>query len=162
MVFSFQSNFLLILNVHFFIVLVYKWPFALDSELYAYLFPKLLFPLNNVSLCCSIYLIVCIAFERFFKDVPSNSFSSFICRFSAVCRPFSYREAARPENVNLRVFKYIFFVTVFSSLINITRFFETKFVTRHFNISMGNNSFHSGSRLTFDVTSLRRDPNYIR
>jgi hypothetical protein len=46
-------------------ILVYSWPFTLDSELYAYLFPKLLFPLNNISLCCSIYLIVCIAFERF-------------------------------------------------------------------------------------------------
>merc|ERR1719317_1920455 len=132
----FDSVFISFMLLDYTFVRVYKWPFALDSELYAYLFPKLLFPLNNVSLCCSIYLIVCIAFER----------------FSAVCRPFSYREAARPENVNLRVFKYIFFVTVFSSLINITRFFLTKFVTRHFNISMGNNSFHSGSRLTFDVT----------
>ena len=43
----------------------YGWPFNISSEVYAYLFPKLLFPLNNIFLCCSMYLIVCIAFERY-------------------------------------------------------------------------------------------------
>ena len=80
-----------------------------------------------------------------------------------MCRPFSYREVARPENVNLRVFKYIFFVTIFSLIINISRFFETKFVTKSFNItSDSGDSFESGTKLSFDVTTLRRDPNYIR
>ena len=90
-----------------------------------------------------------------------NRVLEYLFRFSAVCRPFSYRAASRPENVDMRVFKYIFFVIIFSCIINISRFFETKFVTRSFNISSGD-TFESGTRLSFDVTALRRDPNYIR
>ena len=44
---------------------VFSWPFSQDSNLYTFLFPKFIFPLNNIFLCCSIYLICCIAFERF-------------------------------------------------------------------------------------------------
>ena len=48
----------------YFLFSVFSWPFPQDSELYAYIFPKLLYPLNNILLCCSIYVIIVIAFER--------------------------------------------------------------------------------------------------
>ena len=47
---------------------VWSWPFPLDSAIYAYIFPKILYPLNNISLCCSIYTTIGIAFERWFES----------------------------------------------------------------------------------------------
>ena len=43
---------------------VFSWPFHQESQLYAYIFPKLIYPLNNVFLCCSIFTTICIALER--------------------------------------------------------------------------------------------------
>ena len=76
-------------------------------------------------------------------------------------QPFSYRAASRPENVNFRLFKYVFSVTCFSGIINISRFFETEFVTKSINVTM-DDSVYESTKLGFDVTPLRRDPNYIR
>ena len=47
---------------------VFSWPFSGDSESYALLFPKLLYPLNNITICCSIGLTVAIALERYKCD----------------------------------------------------------------------------------------------
>ena len=44
--------------------LVWQWPFGHESALYAYVFPKFLFPFNNIILSCSIYTTVGIAYER--------------------------------------------------------------------------------------------------
>ena len=58
-----------ILNILFFKPFsVFNWPFDQSSTIYAYLFTKALYPLNNIFLCCSIYIIIAIAFERFLWD----------------------------------------------------------------------------------------------
>ena len=44
--------------------LVFSWPIPIDSSVYALLFPKLLYPLNNISICCSIGLTIAISIER--------------------------------------------------------------------------------------------------
>ena len=44
--------------------LVFSWPVSLDSSLYALVFTKLLYPLNNIAICCSIGLTVAISLER--------------------------------------------------------------------------------------------------
>ena len=46
------------------IVSEFRWPFHNDSELYAILFPKFLFPLNNIFFSSSIFLTIVIAYER--------------------------------------------------------------------------------------------------
>ena len=46
------------------IAAVFSWPLSLDSSLYALLFTKLLYPLNNVAICCSIGLTMAISIER--------------------------------------------------------------------------------------------------
>ena len=82
-------------------------------------------------------------------------------RFCAVCDPYEYKENSKPDNVNGRVFKYFLIVIIFSVFINSPRFLETRIVTESFKT---NNSgsveviFHT----TYDVTNLRRNPDYIR
>ena len=46
------------------IVLVFSWPIPIDSSVYALLFPKLLYPLNNITICCSIGATLAISIER--------------------------------------------------------------------------------------------------
>ena len=46
------------------IFLEFCWPFDLDSEIYAILFPKFLFPINNIIFNASIFLTIVIAYER--------------------------------------------------------------------------------------------------
>ena len=43
---------------------MWRWPLDDNSIVYAYIFPKLLYPLNNISLSCSIYTTIVIAYER--------------------------------------------------------------------------------------------------
>ena len=86
----------------------------------------------------------------------------FILRYSAVCNPLSYKENAKPQNVNLRVFKYVFLVIIFSFLINFARFFEIRTVSKKplsINSSEGK---ELNITYSFDVTDLRKDPDYIR
>ena len=57
-------------------IAVWSWPMSVDSVVYAYIFPPILYPLNNISLCCSIYLIVCIAGERFDSKIKNTSLAA--------------------------------------------------------------------------------------
>ena len=54
-----------ILNADHVECIVWQWPITQDSSIYAYLLPKVIYPLNNISLCCSIFTTIVIAFERF-------------------------------------------------------------------------------------------------
>ena len=56
--------------------IVWHWPISEDSTVYAYLLPKVIYPLNNISLCCSIYTTIVIAFERFYKLFSDSSIAS--------------------------------------------------------------------------------------
>ena len=43
----------------------FAWPFDIDSLVYTYTFPKLLYPLNNIIFNASIGLTVVVAYERY-------------------------------------------------------------------------------------------------
>jgi hypothetical protein len=43
---------------------VFRWPLSEESEEYALIFPKWLYPINNISLTLSILLVMLIAHER--------------------------------------------------------------------------------------------------
>ena len=139
---------------------VFMWPFSQSNTIYAYLFPKVLYPLNNISLCCSIYIIIAIAFERF-VDMGSNFRWISSPRYCAVCNPFAYAEHAKPDNVNRRVFKYFIIVIILSVLINIPRFLETKIVTETVR-SNDSGSVQDQTFISYDVTDLRQNSDYIR
>ena len=89
----------------------------------------------------------------------SDAFSS--PRYCAVCNPFAYAEHAKPDNVNRRVFKYFIIVIILSVLINIPRFLETKIVTETVR-SNDSGSVQDQTFISYDVTDLRRNSDYIR
>ena len=70
-------------------------------------------------------------------------------------------QTSKSSNVNRRVFKYFLIVFFFGVIINSPRFLESKIVTE----SIWTN--YSGSaevftRVTYDITDLRRNPDYVR
>ena len=147
---------------------VFSWPFDGESEAYAMIFPKLLYPLNNITICCSIGLTVAIALERCTlpRYVFTTVFLFLTIRYTAVCHPFYYRDVVLATSVNCRVAKYVIPVIVTAVIINIPKFFETELIyipinETGFNES-GNASNTSVYTLTYDVTDLRKNPDYIR
>ena len=56
----------------------------------------------------------------------------------------------------------MFLVIIFSLLINIPRFFETVIVKTMANQTFDNNQTFEVEKVSFDVTPLRMDENYIR
>ena len=44
---------------------VFEWPLDVHSEIYTYVFPRVLYPLNNIIFNTSIGLTVVVAFERY-------------------------------------------------------------------------------------------------
>ena len=61
----------------------------------------------------------------------------------------------------MRVFKYSLIVIIFSLIINVPRFFETQIIEETL-ISNNSGQAEVISFITYDVTQLRRDPDYIR
>ena len=43
---------------------MWGWPVTEDSNLYVFIFPKLIYPLNDICLCCSIYCTIAVTYER--------------------------------------------------------------------------------------------------
>jgi len=129
---------------------VFKWPFDINSEIYTFIFPKLLYPFNNIIFNCSIGLTIVIAYER----------------YNAVCRPhhFHHRSVANTSAAN--VANYAVPVFVFSTILNIPKFFETELVTvemeiTNYNTTADRNVSQFANITTYLFTDLRNDKNYI-
>ena len=43
---------------------VLEWPFDTESKAYTLLFPKVIYPINNISFTCSTFTTIIIAYER--------------------------------------------------------------------------------------------------
>ena len=112
---------------------------------------------SEQHLCCSIFTTISIALERFF---PLYLPISLPFRYYAVCQPFKYRLQSRPENINIRVIKYLLVVIIASLFINWPRFFETKIVIKATNETV--DGLEGDRQATYELTSLRRNPDYIR
>jgi hypothetical protein len=59
--------------------------------LFVYLFPFLIYPLNNISFCASIFTTVALAYERYI----------------AVCRPLHYRDITTRHTVRRRTLRRV-------------------------------------------------------
>ena len=80
-----------------------------------------------------------------------------------MCRPVSYRMSAILGHDSHRVAKCVAAATLLSCVVNAPRFLEIRTFRKTFTTtSPSNNSEEIASKLTFEVTDLRRDPNYIR
>ena len=60
--------------------------FEWSSQVFTYLFPYLIYPLNSITFCASIFTTVALAFER----------------HTAVCRPIHYRNVTAQNSVRKR------------------------------------------------------------
>ena len=150
-----------ILNADHAECIVWQWPITQDSSIYAYLLPKVIYPLNNISLCCSIFTTIVIAFERF-GDFYNPGELSVYARYTAVCNPYLYKENNTAHRVTNRVLSFLVSVIIFSLLINIPRYFETVIISETVNITTADNETVQEERVSYDITPLRMDANYIR
>ena len=74
-----------------------------------------------------------------------------------MCHPFYYRESTLGKSVNTRVMMYVIPVIILSVLLNVPKFLETELL---FITETEDNS--TISYVTYDLTDLRQDPDYIR
>ena len=81
----FYNDFNIVNDVHF-----YFRAFQIDTKLYTYTFPFILYPLNHISFLASIYITVAMAYERYI----------------AVCRPLHYRDVTTRYTVQRRTIGY--------------------------------------------------------
>ena len=140
----------------------YSRAFQIDTKLYTYTFPFILYPLNHISFLASIYITVAMAYERYI----------------AVCRPLHYRDVTTRYTVQRRtigyaairfievaisniiiyflvrilyqfsdyeiyIFRYILPVIFLSIVLNIPKFLEPKLVWMESNSTNPNNSSHT-------------------
>ena len=63
----------------------FKW----TSEIFIYSFPFIIYPLNNISFCGSIFTTVALAYERYI----------------AVCRPLHYRDVTARYSIRRRTLR---------------------------------------------------------
>ena len=92
------------------------------------MFPKFLFPVNNIIFNSSIFLTIVIAYERYY-EANTSVFDSFVFRFSCVCRPHQYRHSTLGTSISRRVASYVVPTVVFSTVLNIPKFLETQLVS---------------------------------
>ena len=87
-----------------------------------------------------------------------------LSRYTAVCQPFSYssREAGPSARPGLRLAQFILAIIAVSVLINLPRFLEVTMVTELHNVTSQLNVTEVQELVTYDITELRRDPEYIR
>ena len=81
-----------------------------------------------------------------------------VFRYTAVCHPFYYRESLAGRTISSRVLMYVIPVIVISTIINIPKFLETELVFgKH--VNEDNVTIID---ISYDLTELRKDPDYIR
>jgi len=114
----------------------FRRQYELVSEVHVFLFPKFLYPFRTIMFCSSIFMTVSISLERYI----------------AVTDPISlHLEVRNDKEAQVKRFlRYLVPVLVLSIIVNIPKFFEA---TANYN--------DSTKSLQIDVTSLRRNPDYI-
>jgi len=120
----------------------FQWPYTSHGEFYVLLFPKFLYPVNNIIFNTSIFLTIVIAYER----------------YCAVCRPHAYRDSAVTGSTGRRVAGYVVPVIIFSAAFNIPKFLEMELVTIE---KPDEETGELRNSTSFTFTQLRNDPDYI-
>jgi len=144
----FDMMFITITIMDYSLIREFKWPFDEESSMFALLFPKCLYPINNIIFTTSIFLTIIIAYER----------------YCAVCRPHVYRNRSsmmtRTDSSVSRITKYVILIVVFSTTYNIPKFLETELVEYEITEPEANNTVNV-TYVTYSLTQLRNDPDYI-
>ena len=99
-------------------------------------------------------------------------------RYCSVCHPYTYRDLTQTRSVSRRVAIYVIPVIIFSIILNLPKFFETKIVYNSGKKQIDFSLFKNGSienmealmkllkkgenSISYEMTSLRNNPDYIR
>ena len=104
---------------------------GLQTDYHVIISPYFLYPLNSISLMCSIYMTIGVTLER----------------FMAVYHPLDYRSRQQDSTSHKhRIITYVCPLLCFSVIFNISKFFESHVVS----FKVGNETY-----LDLDVTDLR-------
>ena len=120
------------IDILFLAITFCNFSFDFSYQVYVLLFPYFLHPMQSILMNCQTYLIMGIAFERLL----------------AVLQPLRYRGSDLRQSFKLHALIFILPCLVFSVVINLPVFFESKLV------------WNKG-QWKVQPTSLRLDPNYI-
>jgi hypothetical protein len=145
---TFDTIFILFTLMDYSLARVFFWPWARDSEVWVYLIPKVLYPLNNMTFCCSIYLTVMLAWERYL----------------AVCHPNHYRMVNRAQAGYTRtLLVYVLPVVLFSIVLNIPKFLETELVYDDYEAALSANKATASMGIEKDTEfdSLLLEDSYL-
>ena len=133
--------------------------------------------LTDLELCFDFLNRNCALFE---KDKYNRNilFDSLCSRYCAVCHPYTYRDLTQTRSVSRRVAIYVIPVIIFSIILNLPKFFETKIVYNSEKKQIDFSLFKNGSienmealmkllkkgenSISYEMTSLRNNPDYIR
>jgi hypothetical protein len=167
--------FILFTLVDYSLARTFLWPWFQHSLVWLYLVPKMIFPLNNITYCCSIFLSVMLARERYL----------------AVCYPNHHRMVSSTRCSYARAWLvYALPAVLFSTVLNIPKFLETELVydddalganlsnDTSFDVAWLDDQKHllneeeklllqtlelpiAKHGLTVKLSKLRKDPNYI-
>ena len=112
------------------------------------------------------------------KTDSRNSSSDPCSRYCSVCHPYIYRDITQTRSVSRRVAIYVIPVILFSIILNLPKFFETKIVYISGKNQIDFSLFKNGSienmeglmkllkmgenTISYEMTSIRNNPDYIR
>ena len=104
---------------------------GLHSYIQTVMFPHFIFPLNSISLMCSIYMTLIVALER----------------YMAVYNPLDYNRRQQDSTAQrYHIFNFVCPLIILAFIFNLTRFFESEVVY----YTVGNHT-----KVDFDITPLR-------
>eukprot|EP00095_Tigriopus_kingsejongensis_P000754 snap_masked-scaffold273_size229271-processed-gene-1.12 protein:Tk00754 transcript:snap_masked-scaffold273_size229271-processed-gene-1.12-mRNA-1 annotation:"fmrfamide receptor" len=112
------------------------------NQMHEYAFGYVLYQFHNFVLCCSIYITLTLALER----------------YRAVWRPVEYHNRCKGANPWKRIAGYIIPVFIFSAIFNIPKFFEVEFVVRQEIDPVTNNTIN---QTLASPTDLRLNDSYV-
>ena len=115
--------------------------FHFHPTAYTYIFPYIWYPMKNILMSWTTFLTIGLATERYL----------------AVCRPIFYRSLEVTYSSRVRVMTYFLPSMICSILLNIPKFMEARLVTVLEKVG----SNETKEVVTYNVTSLRLDPNYM-
>ncbi|TRY70052.1 hypothetical protein TCAL_04844 [Tigriopus californicus] len=112
------------------------------SQWHEYAFGHVLYQFHNFVLCCSIYITLTLALER----------------YRAVWRPVEYHNRCKGANPWRRVANYVIPVFIFSVIFNIPKFFEVEFVVKQ---DVDQNTNQTIYQTLASPTDLRLNDTYV-
>jgi len=143
-----DSIFIILAIIDYAIFRAFRWSAPIAQTLFQYTFPFVIYPLNNISFCASIFTTVAMAYER----------------HTAVCKPIHYRNVTAKYSVKRRTACYVIPVLLIAIILNVPKWMETKYKWTPVESNSTNLTESEAEieyKMEFEISELRDNPNYI-